>query len=42
VYGPTPGPVLRLITCTGDFDHTTGHYRDNAVVTALPLSTGPG
>lgn len=42
VYGPTPGPVLRLITCTGDFDHTTGHYRDNAVVTALPLSTSPG
>jgi sortase (surface protein transpeptidase) len=27
-------PVLRLITCGGSFDRTTGHYRSNVVVTA--------
>jgi hypothetical protein len=32
VYGPTPGPALRLITCTGDFDPATGHYDDNLIV----------
>jgi sortase (surface protein transpeptidase) len=32
VYGPTPGPTLRLITCTGDFDPATGHYDDNLIV----------
>lgn len=34
VYGPAPGPVLRLITCGGSFDRSTGHYRDNVVVFA--------
>ncbi len=34
VYGPVPGPVLRLITCGGQFDSTQGHYRDNVVVYA--------
>ena len=34
VYGPAPGPVLRLITCGGTFDRSTGHYRDNVVVYA--------
>lgn len=34
VYGPVPGPVLRLITCGGAFDRTVGHYRDNLVVYA--------
>lgn len=34
VYGPQPGPVLRLITCGGMFDPGTGHYRDNVIVTA--------
>ena len=34
VYGPTPGPALRLITCGGDFDRSTGHYLDNTVVYA--------
>lgn len=34
VYGPVPGPVLRLITCGGTFDHSSGHYRDNVVVYA--------
>ncbi len=34
VYGPTVGPVLRLITCDGDIDPRTGHYTDNLVVFA--------
>jgi len=34
VYGNTPGPTLRLITCGGSFDHSTGHYTDNIVVLA--------
>jgi hypothetical protein len=37
VYGPTPGPELHLITCGGDFDRSSRHYRDNVVVTAIPL-----
>jgi hypothetical protein len=27
-------PVLRLITCGGSFDRSTGHYRDNIIVFA--------
>lgn len=34
VYGPTPGPELRLITCGGEFDRTSSHYRDNVLVYA--------
>ncbi|NAZ81077.1 class F sortase [Kineococcus sp. R8] len=34
VYGPVPGPALRLVTCGGSFDRTSGHYRDNVVVYA--------
>jgi len=34
VYGRTPGPTLRLITCSGTFDHASGHYLDNTVVYA--------
>ncbi|MEH0983912.1 class F sortase [Micromonospora sp. CPCC 205556] len=40
VYGPTPGPELRLITCGGDFDRRTGHYRDNVVVFAVAGAAG--
>jgi hypothetical protein len=36
VYGNTAGPELRLVTCGGDFDPSTGHYRDNVVVYARP------
>ncbi len=36
VYGPTAGPTLRLITCSGAFDRATGHYLDNTVVYAGP------
>jgi Sortase domain len=34
VYGPQPVPMLRLITCTGDFDWSTHNYLDNLVVSA--------
>jgi len=34
VYGNTEGPELRLITCGGTFDRSTGHYVDNTVVYA--------
>jgi sortase (surface protein transpeptidase) len=34
VYGPTPLPALRLITCTGSFDRATHNYTENLVVTA--------
>ncbi|RKR87253.1 LPXTG-site transpeptidase (sortase) family protein [Micromonospora pisi] len=35
VYDPTPGPELRLITCTGSFDRATRNYHDNLVVFAV-------
>ncbi|MDR6972957.1 hypothetical protein J2W45_003267 [Leifsonia shinshuensis] len=32
------GPArLVLITCGGTFDESTGHYRDNVIVTATPI-----
>ncbi len=34
VYGPTPGSTLRLVTCTGSFDESSGSYRDNLIVFA--------
>jgi sortase (surface protein transpeptidase) len=34
VYGATRRPTLRLITCSGEFDRSTGHYLDNTVVYA--------
>ncbi|MGQ5263533.1 class F sortase [Micromonospora sp. ZYX-F-536] len=39
VYGPTPGAELRLVTCGGDFDRRSGHYRDNVVVFAVAEAT---
>jgi hypothetical protein len=41
VFGPVPGPVLRLVTCGGAFDRASGHYLDNVVVTARPAGTSP-
>jgi sortase (surface protein transpeptidase) len=38
VYGDTAGPELRLITCGGAFDSTTGHYLDNVIVYATMAS----
>lgn len=34
VYGNTDHAALRLITCGGPFDRSTGHYLDNIVVFA--------
>jgi LPXTG-site transpeptidase (sortase) family protein len=38
VYGPTPDAELRLITCGGTFDYTTGHYLSDIVVYATEAS----
>lgn len=43
VYGPVPGSELRVVTCDGVFDRSTGHYRDNLVVYAVLVGTpAPG
>jgi hypothetical protein len=34
VYGDVPYPALRLVTCGGPFDPSSGHYVDNIVVYA--------
>ena len=38
VYGPTPVPELRLITCGGPFDRVGGRYLDNVIVHAVAVS----
>jgi hypothetical protein len=35
VYGPAPGPELRLVTCGGRFDRSERSYQDNVVVEAV-------
>jgi sortase (surface protein transpeptidase) len=35
VYGPTPTPQLRLVTCGGVFDRSLHSYTDNLVVYAV-------
>jgi len=44
VYGAAPTPELRLITCGGTFDFTTGSYLSNVVVyaTMLPRTSPAG
>lgn len=37
VYRGNGGASLRLITCGGEFDRRTGHYRDNVVVFAAAV-----
>ena len=37
VYSTHGSPRLVLVTCGGPFDHKTGHYRDNIVLTAVPV-----
>ena len=32
-------PLLRLITCSGSYNHTTHHYRDNLIVYASPTGS---
>ena len=39
VYGQADYPSLRLITCGGSFDKTTGHYADNIIVYAHLIKT---
>jgi len=39
VYAPTTTPELRLITCTGTFNKTSGHYLNNRVVYARLAQT---
>ncbi len=41
VYGATNDAALRLITCGGNFDNTTGSYRSNIVVFAHLTGTKP-
>jgi sortase (surface protein transpeptidase) len=38
VYGPTPDAELRLITCGGAFDSSSGHYLSNVIVYATEVS----
>jgi sortase (surface protein transpeptidase) len=38
VYGPTPDPELRLITCGGAWNPATRHYLSNIVVYATEVS----
>ncbi len=38
VYAELPYPALRLVTCGGAFDTTTGHYVDNVIVFATIAS----
>jgi hypothetical protein len=37
LFSTAGAPRLELITCGGPFDPTTGSYRDNVVVTAVPV-----
>ncbi len=39
VYAQTWRPTLRLITCGGEFDSSTGHYVDNYIVFARIADT---
>jgi sortase (surface protein transpeptidase) len=41
VYGPEPDRALRLVTCGGPFDYSTGHYLDNIVAYATEVSNRP-
>nr|WP_277347350.1 class F sortase [Streptomyces sp. CB01881] len=42
VFGATSGPSLRLITCSGSYDHGTGEYLANLVVFAVPTTPSAG
>ena len=39
VYGPTSGPTLRLVTCGGEFDDESEHYRSNTIAYASYRTT---
>ncbi len=38
VFARAGTPVLRLITCGGEYDRSTHHYRSNILVTAVPIA----
>jgi hypothetical protein len=38
IFGPTPGPTLRLVTCGGAFDETRRSYLQNLVAFASPTA----
>ena len=38
IWPATSRPLLRLITCGGQFDRRSGHYLDNVVVFAHPVT----
>jgi len=40
IYGPVNYAALRLVTCGGTFDNSTGHYLGSVVVFASLVSTG--
>ena len=42
IYGATDYAALRLITCGGAFDYSTGHYISSTVVFASLTSARPG
>jgi hypothetical protein len=42
VYGPVAFAGLRVITCGGAIDPSTGHYEDNLVAFAVLVSSSPG
>ncbi len=37
VFARSGPPTLRLITCGGEYDHSSHHYRSNVLVTAVPI-----
>jgi len=41
IYGATDYAALRLITCGGAFDYTTGHYLSSTIVFASLISSRP-
>ena len=41
VYGPTSGPAIRLVTCGGPFDSSTGNYEDNIIAYGTLVSVAP-
>ena len=38
IWNDTRRPVLRLVTCGGEFDYETRHYTENVIVYAFPVS----
>ena len=42
IYAPADYAALRLITCGGDYDATTGHYLSSVVVFASLVSSARG